>query len=81
MQILNKRLSLNPSASSLSNEGVARVTQHLGEVGADPGADAGGHITPRSLGGRRYAGDPECRDLNSLNTGWSGSFLCRYSIL
>ena len=57
--------------SSLSNGGVAGVTEHLGEVGADPGADAGAHLAARSLGGRRYAGDPDHRDLNCLDTGWS----------
>ena len=50
---------------------VAGVTEHLGEVLADPGADAGAHVAARRLGGGRHAGHPHHGDLNCLDTGWS----------
>ena len=65
------QVSIPVSYSPLADCCVARVTEQLGEVSADPGADADFHVAARRLGGRRHAGHPHHGDLNARGTSWS----------
>ena len=64
-------VSIPVSSSPLADCCVARVTEQLGEVSADPGADAGVHVAARRLSCPRHAGYPQRGELNGLDTGWS----------